>query len=371
MRILDPNILGMNWTKFKTAFCWTHPWNPKIITGYKNIDKLKICIEPYILAREREKCLDLPDRIFMKMSYTPEEKVQSLYNSIVRGEVVPVDGYEMHVELTVVKIIKCLQVLSGFVIVNDITSKVCSRCPRIMECLRLHIMPGRAGCTNRDASGMKQEIIPLGSSKKLEMLEEDLEDCAGEKVIIWAWYRRELADIEEMLKEKKIPYITASEKDCDGKFEASPDCRVFLGQTAQGIGITLNSATTTIYYSHGTALEPRLQSLDRNHRIGQKKSVVVKDYLCAGTIEESIVSLLQHKKEVKDFMQNVSCLACYKREEGDGHCGFSFLQKGCVYCEERRKAETKHTLELGGFPDASCIPGTVFKEEEKEYGDEI
>jgi SNF2 family DNA or RNA helicase len=62
-----------------------------------------------------------------------------------------------------------------------------------------------------------------------------------------------------------------------------------------GYGITLTAANTVIYYSNGYDLEKRLQSEDRAHRIGQKKSVTYVDILTDKTVDEKIVKSLRKK----------------------------------------------------------------------------
>ena len=62
-----------------------------------------------------------------------------------------------------------------------------------------------------------------------------------------------------------------------------------------GYGITLHAASTVIYYSNGYDLEKRLQSEDRAHRIGQKKSVTYIDILAEETVDSKIVKSLRKK----------------------------------------------------------------------------
>ena len=202
------------------------------------------------------------------------------------------------------------------------------------------IHPGK--CTKNVQS--ERTVFDLGNNAKMDLLSEDLEDCADEKVIIWAWFRNDIENIKRLLIERKIKFITADDENCAQKFESDNSIRVFLGQTYKGIGITLNSATCTIYYSHGLALEPRLQSMDRNYRIGQEHPVVVKDYIATGTIEENVVALLQHKNDVKEFMQSkiMDCMFCKQCTS----CNASYLQEGCMYADDVRKAASKKTLWL-------------------------
>ena len=53
-----------------------------------------------------------------------------------------------------------------------------------------------------------------------------------------------------------------------------------------------------IYYSNGYDLEKRLQSEDRAHRIGQKKSVTYIDLIAEKTIDEKIVKALRKKIDI-------------------------------------------------------------------------
>jgi SNF2 family DNA or RNA helicase len=50
-----------------------------------------------------------------------------------------------------------------------------------------------------------------------------------------------------------------------------------------------------IYYSNGYDLEKRLQSEDRAHSIGQKKSVTYVDLISEETVDEKIVKALRKK----------------------------------------------------------------------------
>jgi SNF2 family DNA or RNA helicase len=65
-----------------------------------------------------------------------------------------------------------------------------------------------------------------------------------------------------------------------------------------GYGITLTAANTVIYYSNGYDLEKRLQSEDRAHRIGQKKSVTYIDLIAENTVDEKIVKALRKKIDI-------------------------------------------------------------------------
>ena len=80
------------------------------------------------------------------------------------------------------------------------------------------------------------------------------------------------------------------------QFQGDSDVRFIVGTTqTAGYGITLTAANTVIYYSNGYDLEKRLQSEDRAHRIGQKKSVTYVDLIAENTVDEKIVKALRKK----------------------------------------------------------------------------
>ena len=57
----------------------------------------------------------------------------------------------------------------------------------------------------------------------------------------------------------------------------------------------MHQANTVIYFSNSYDLEIRLQSEDRAHRIGQKKSVTYVDLVSPRTIDEKVLSALRKK----------------------------------------------------------------------------
>lgn len=345
MNILGHDILGMDWAKFVKSFCRTARSNSHIITGYKNLPALKLRIDPHVLAKTRVECLDLPKRVFTRRYYELSKEMRRLYNQIAENDMVKVGENTIATPSPLIKIAKCLQVLNGFVYYNE-TGEICNDCHHLLDCVEKGIRQGGQGCKVPDAPKAQRGTWRLKTNPKLELLLEDLRDSSLEKTIIWAWHQEDLLAIRELLTKEKIRFITADVENSAALFEADDGIRVFLGQTSQGIGITLNSATCTIYYSHGAALEPRLQSMDRNYRIGQTRPVVVKDYLSKGTVEESLVNLLEHKTDVKKFMQErVQCFTC----DNFPNCqreNIPYLGADCVWYGERISAEQIRRLKL-------------------------
>jgi SNF2 family DNA or RNA helicase len=141
-------------------------------------------------------------------------------------------------------------------------------------------------------------------SNRISELMNVLEEVEG-KAIIWANYQKDMFEIKKAIEKE---YGEGSVVDYYGltpqedrqpnikRFQENPDCRFFVGtpQTG-GYGITLTQANTVVYYSNGYDLEKRLQSEDRAHRIGQKKSVTYVDLISEKTVDEKIVKALRKK----------------------------------------------------------------------------
>ena len=131
-----------------------------------------------------------------------------------------------------------------------------------------------------------------------------LEEIEG-KAIIWAHYQYDVKRIIEEIKKVHGPgsvvdyYGLTPQDQRDNNREAFQNdskVRFLVGTPATGgYGITLTAANTVIYYSNGYDLEKRLQSEDRAHRIGQKKSVTYVDILAEDTVDEKIVQSLRKK----------------------------------------------------------------------------
>jgi len=231
----------------------------------------------------KEDCLDLPPKNFIKRHITLTPAQKKVYEQMKKA---------------------AMAVLNG---------KVTTTMTVLTQLMRLH----QITCGHFTADdGSVQEV----ESNRLSELMSILEETEG-KAIIWANYQRDVSQIIEHIEKKYgkgsiVDYygLTPQEDRQDNirKFQNNSKCRFLIGtpQTG-GYGITLTQANTVIYYSNGYDLEKRLQSEDRAHRIGQKKTVTYVDLICEDTVDEKIVKALRDKiniasevmgEELKDWI---------------------------------------------------------------------
>lgn len=242
---------------------------------YKNLDKLSKLIAPHSFRVLKADCLDLPDKIYKTLSFdlTAQQKVayrkmKSECRLLFEDDETPFSK--------LVAITKLSQITSGYILH-----------PQLDEPIRIE-----------------------GKTPKMDMLIDRVEAIvnAGDKVIVWARYRIEIADIVKRLREAKIGCVqyhggikkNAREEAIDN-FESREDTPVFVGnQQAGGRGITLVAANFVIYFSNNFSLRDRLQSEDRAHRIGQTRKVTYINIAARGTIDETVIEALLNKKDVAD-----------------------------------------------------------------------
>ena len=62
-----------------------------------------------------------------------------------------------------------------------------------------------------------------------------------------------------------------------------------ISTKAGGLGINLHQADTVIIYDSDFNPQVDLQAIDRAHRIGQTKTVMIYRLICENTLEEKIV----------------------------------------------------------------------------------
>ena len=239
----------------------------QVVNFFKNIGELSDKLKGFSYRVLKEDCLDLPDKIYVKRSVALTEEQTKLYQQMKTMALAILNGKQTTTVTVLTQLMRLHQITCGHFTADD---------------------------------GSTQNI----KSNRISELMNVLEEVEG-KAIIWANYQKDMFEIKKAIEKE---YGEGSVVDYYGltpqedrqpnikRFQENPDCRFFVGtpQTG-GYGITLTQANTVVYYSNGYDLEKRLQSEDRAHRIGQKKSVTYVDLISEKTVDEKIVKALRKK----------------------------------------------------------------------------
>jgi SNF2 family DNA or RNA helicase len=146
-----------------------------------------------------------------------------------------------------------------------------------------------------------------GRSGKLARLEEILDEvlAAGEKALLFTQY----AEFGAMLRAhlsgrtgREVLYLHGgvSKKDRDAmvaRFQGEGGPSLFvLSLKAGGTGLTLTAANHVVHVDRWWNPAVEDQATDRAYRIGQRRAVQVRKFVCAGTVEEKISEMIRDKR---------------------------------------------------------------------------
>ena len=239
----------------------------QVVGGFRHLDELADSLKPFSYRVLKEDCLDLPDKVYMKREIQLTKEQDTLYQQMRKEALATLNGKTVTTMTALTQLMRLHQITCGHFSADD---------------------------------GSVQEI----KNNRLSELLDVLEEIEG-KAIIWAHYQHDVRNIFKLLEDKYGPGSVVhyygktlpEQRDYAIKnFKTNDKVRFFVGtpQTG-GYGITLVQANTVIYYSNGYDLEKRMQSEDRAHRIGQKKTVTYVDIIAEDTVDTKIVKSLRKK----------------------------------------------------------------------------
>jgi SNF2 family DNA or RNA helicase len=239
----------------------------QVVSHFKNLDELSEQLKTFSYRVLKEDCLDLPDKIYMKREIELSAEQKKVYKQMKEEALATLNGKQITTMTVLTQLMRLQQITCGHFVADD---------------------------------GTTQEI----KSNRLNELLDILDEVEG-KAIIWAHWQKDVQIIKKALIKEYGPrsvvdYYGLTPQDQRQKhkdaFQNDSKVRFFVGtpQTG-GYGLTLTAANTVIYYSNGYDLEKRIQSEDRAHRIGQKKSVTYIDILAEETVDSKIVKSLRKK----------------------------------------------------------------------------
>ncbi|MGI4022672.1 MAG: DEAD/DEAH box helicase [Janthinobacterium lividum] len=270
---INPGLLG-NQTYFQNNF--VIPIEKK--KDEEKAQRLQVLIKPFILRRTKEQvATELPSKtenlFYSEMSEEQAdeyEKVKSEYrNELLKSiEEGTFAQAKMHV-------------LQGLIKLRQIANH-----PRLID----------EGYEGR--SGKFDDVW--------EMLMNALE--GGHKVLVFSQFVRQLTIFRNQLEEKNISYAyldgkTKNREAVINSFQQDDSIRIFLiSIKAGGVGLNLTQADYVFILDPWWNPAVEQQAIDRTHRIGQTKKVIIYKFITKNSIEEKILLLQQQKIRVANAL---------------------------------------------------------------------
>ncbi len=302
------------------------------VVGYRNMEQLNKRVNEVCLRKRQEDCLDLPPLRIIDVPFELSAEQKHAYNALIEtsGDALgAAEGFAAQAGIltqedgllrphryvwapeTVSRLNKLEQVVGGFINQTDANLGLCNGCPQLGHCIETNIRPYTKGCDVAPGVKNVHPYVFADNARRVACkdLLEDILASPDNKAIVWTRFIVELSTVQEVATELGVEFVVVKGGMTIDAFEAAkdrfnedPTCRIYIGQVASGIGITLNAANYMLYYSLPWSHEHYVQSMARFYRIGQKRAVTVYRLLAAGTTDYHKAAALDQKIEVEDML---------------------------------------------------------------------
>ncbi len=162
-------------------------------------------------------------------------------------------------------------------------------------------------------------------SAKFELLAETLEEAVqnNRKCLIFTNFLAGVEEVCGLLSRLDIPHVsmtgeTNNRAELVERFQNDESIKAFvMTLKTGGVGLNLTQADTVFILDPWWNTSAENQAVDRSHRMGQKNTVFTYRLIAKNTIEEKILELQQHKKELVDQVISTDENAMKKLTEAD------------------------------------------------------
>ena len=155
------------------------------------------------------------------------------------------------------------------------------------------------------------EAGAMEQSAKIDTLVELVTELAaeGHRALVFSQFTGFLKLVRERLDAERVGYAYLDGRTRDRQrriadFRASSDPVFLISLKAGGFGLTLTEADYVFILDPWWNPAAETQAIDRTHRIGQDKPVMVYRLVSADTIEEKVVALQQRKRDLFDSVMD-------------------------------------------------------------------
>jgi len=277
MEFVSPGLLGSR-TTFLQRHAQTDPFG-KVIR-YRRVGEVREKIAPHFIRRLKKDVLrDLPDKVYSNRMVELTSAEKKVYDALAAN---------------------------GHAATEDTAALVaCIRCKQFCD------SPQLLADALEDAGDVEaKEIRKLRRLKasKLEALRGVLQEVVvdnAHKVLVFSQYAMMVERLMRVFDDMGLKYLciwgSTPKKDraeYQERFNSDGTIDLMVGTEAMSAGLNFTAADYVINYDDNWAPAFMAQREDRAHRIGQKNTVTVINFVCVDTIEERIRTVLYEKSKI-------------------------------------------------------------------------
>jgi len=242
--------------------------------------RLRRITGPFVLRRlktDRSIIADLPDKLEMKEFCNLTREQATLYQAVVDDMLARIDaaeGIERRglVLATMMKLKQVCNHPAHFLADGSSIAGRSGKVSRLVEVLEEAVAEG-------DRSLVFTQFTQMG-----DMLERHLRNRLGCDVL---WLH---GGVPKKARDAMVE-----------RFQGAAGAPVFLlSLKAGGTGLNLTAATNIVHFDRWWNPAVEDQATDRAFRIGQKRNVQVRKFVCGGTLEERIDAMIEEKRALAD-----------------------------------------------------------------------
>ncbi len=268
-----PITKKMYWNQFvKVKYLDTLGRSIPIVTGYKNVDRLKRKMAQYgCRFLKTEEVFDMPAQNFMKVRVNTSPE----YRKFRKIKIISIKKIRPYCEYT-----ESDKIANSDYYGKDVTP--------IVELV---------GDTTLTRMLYERQLCGMYSTEKLKAF-EDLLESTEDRLIVFYNFTAELTALKAVCDLVKRPYseVNGHVKDLT-EYNEKSDSVTFVQYQAGAMGLNLQKACRMIFYTLPLSSELYEQAKKRIHRIGQEKPCFYYQLICKGSIEEKILKTLEMRKD--------------------------------------------------------------------------
>jgi SNF2 family DNA or RNA helicase len=255
---------------------------------------LSAAIRPYILRRTKgQVARELPERTEQTVYCELDGTERALYNELR-------EHYR--------------QALLGRVAEQGIAKSQIQILEALLRLRQAACHPGLLDAKRRQNGSAKTEAL---NAQLSEVLSE------GHKALVFSQFTTLLAIVRQQLDRDGVSYeyLEGQTRDRQARverFQSDSDCKLFLiSLKAGGVGLNLTAAEYVFLLDPWWNPAVEAQAIDRTHRIGQTNRVFAYRLIARDTVEEKVLELQAHKRELADSIirADASLVRDLKRED--------------------------------------------------------